>query len=41
MVGVSHEQGAAFFEKLIAKDDGWLASMFDALARDPRRGRPG
>jgi hypothetical protein len=33
LVGASHEQGAAFFEKLIAKDDGWLASMFDALAR--------
>ncbi|MBV9397997.1 MAG: hypothetical protein JO062_08455 [Bryobacterales bacterium] len=27
------DKGAAFFEKLIARDDGWLASYFDALAR--------
>jgi len=33
MVGVSPDQGAAFFEKLLAKDDGWMASLFDALAR--------
>ena len=33
MVGVSPEKGAAFFERLIAKDDGWMASYFDALAR--------
>ncbi|HKW96215.1 MAG TPA: hypothetical protein VJN43_00710 [Bryobacteraceae bacterium] len=33
LVGVSPDQGAAFFDKLIAKDDGWLASLFDALAR--------
>ncbi|HXK07164.1 MAG TPA: hypothetical protein VMS37_32515 [Verrucomicrobiae bacterium] len=33
MVGVSPDQGAAFFDKLIAKDDGWMASMYDALAR--------
>ncbi|HEY6344666.1 MAG TPA: hypothetical protein VIY49_24490 [Bryobacteraceae bacterium] len=26
-------KGAEFFEKLISKDDGWLASYFDALAR--------
>src|ERR1700683_3743737 len=31
--GAPPDQGAAFFEKLIAKDDGWLASYFDALAR--------
>lgn len=31
--GVSPEQGAAFFEKLIARDDGWLASYFDGLLR--------
>ncbi|MBI1786517.1 MAG: hypothetical protein HYR60_03060 [Acidobacteria bacterium] len=33
LVGASPDQGAAFFEKLIAKDDGWLASLFDALLR--------
>jgi hypothetical protein len=33
LVGAPPDQGAAFFEKLIAKDDGWLASYFDALAR--------
>jgi len=33
LAGVSPDQGAAFFEKLIAKDDGWMASYFDALAR--------
>ncbi len=30
---VSPDKGAAFFEKLVAKDDGWLASYYDALAR--------
>ena len=25
--------GRGFFEKLMAKDDGWMASYFDALAR--------
>jgi hypothetical protein len=33
LVGVSPNQGAAFFEKLLAKDDGWMASQFDALSR--------
>src|SRR5215831_7107734 len=33
LVGASPDQGAAFFDKLIAKDDGWLASLYDALAR--------
>ncbi len=33
LAGASPDQGAAFFEKLIAKDDGWLASYYDALAR--------
>lgn len=33
LVGVSPDQGAAFFDKLLAKDDGWMASLFDALAR--------
>ncbi|MGC8792915.1 MAG: tetratricopeptide repeat protein, partial [Bryobacteraceae bacterium] len=30
LVGVSPEQGAAFFERLLTRDDGWLASYFDA-----------
>jgi len=33
MTGVSPDKGAEFFDKLISKDDGWMASMFDALAR--------
>jgi hypothetical protein len=33
LVGVAPDQGASFFDKLLAKDDGWLASLFDALAR--------
>ena len=33
LVGASPEQGAAFFDKLLSKDDGWLASLYDALAR--------
>ncbi len=33
LVGASPEKGAAFFEKLIAKDDGWLAGYFDSLGR--------
>jgi hypothetical protein len=33
LAGVSPNQGAAFYERLISKDDGWLASMYDALAR--------
>jgi len=33
LVGVSPDQGAAFYERLIAKDDGWMASFYDALAR--------
>ncbi len=33
LVGVSPSKGAEFFERLISKDDGWLASFFDALAR--------
>jgi hypothetical protein len=33
LVGVPPDQGAAFFDKLLAKDDGWMASLFDALAR--------
>ncbi len=33
LVGTSPDKGAAFFEKIIARDDGWMASYFDALAR--------
>ena len=33
LVGVSPNQGGAFIERLISRDDGWLASFFDALAR--------
>ena len=33
LAGVGPDKGAAFFERLIAKDDGWLASFYDALAR--------
>ena len=31
--GASPDQGARFFERLLSRDDGWLASYFDALAR--------
>ncbi len=33
LAGASTDKGAAFFEKLLAKDDGWLASYYDALMR--------
>jgi hypothetical protein len=33
LTGASPDNGTAFFEKLLAKDDGWLASLFDAIAR--------
>ena len=33
LAGASPEKGAEFFDKLIAKDDGWLASYYDSLAR--------
>jgi hypothetical protein len=33
LVGVAPDKPGAFFERLVAKDDGWLASYFDALAR--------
>jgi len=33
LTGASPDKGAEFFEKLMSKDDGWLASLFDALAR--------
>ena len=33
LVGAQPSTGAAFIEKLVAKDDGWLASYYDAFAR--------
>ena len=33
LAGASPEKGPEFLEKLMAKDDGWLASLFDALDR--------
>jgi len=33
LVGANPDKGALFFERLLAKDDGWLASQYDALAR--------
>jgi hypothetical protein len=33
LVGVSPAQGGEFFLRLIAKDDGWMASYFDCLLR--------
>jgi tetratricopeptide (TPR) repeat protein len=33
LAGVSPDKGAEFFEKLMIRDDGWLASLYDALAR--------
>ena len=33
LAGAPPDRGAEFFEKLMVKDDGWLASLFDALAR--------
>jgi hypothetical protein len=33
LVGESPEKAPQFFEKLLTKDDGWLASLYDALAR--------
>jgi len=33
LVGAPPKQGARFFDRLISRDDGWLASYFDALAR--------
>ena len=33
MAGSPPEQGSAFFDKLLSRDDGWLASYYDALVR--------
>jgi hypothetical protein len=31
--GAAPDKGAVFFERMVAHDDGWLASYYDALAR--------
>jgi hypothetical protein len=33
LVGANPDQGGTFFDKMLAKDDGWVASLYDALAR--------
>jgi hypothetical protein len=33
LAGASPDKPGPFFERLVAKDDGWLASYFDALSR--------
>jgi hypothetical protein len=33
LVGASPDHGGDFFDKLLAKDDGWLASLYDSIAR--------
>ena len=33
LAGASPENGPVFFERLISRDDGWLASLFDSVAR--------
>lgn len=33
LAGAEPAQGVAFLEKLVTKDDGWLASYFDSLSR--------
>jgi len=33
LAGVSPDKGAEFFDKLMSKDDGWLAGLYDSLAR--------
>jgi len=33
LAGASPEKGTEFFEHLLTKDDGWLASLYDALSR--------
>ena len=33
LAGASPDKGSEFFEKLMVKDDGWLASLYDSLAR--------
>jgi len=33
LVGASPDRGAEFLDKLVTKDDGWMCSLYDALAR--------
>jgi len=33
LAGVAPDKGVAFLEKIVTKDDGWLASYFDSLSR--------
>ncbi|HWE00529.1 MAG TPA: hypothetical protein VG345_15865, partial [Bryobacteraceae bacterium] len=33
LVGASPDKGPEFFERLLIRDDGWLASLYDALSR--------
>jgi hypothetical protein len=33
LAGVAPDQGAAFIEKIVSRDDGWMASYFDSLGR--------
>jgi hypothetical protein len=33
LMGASPDNGGLFFDKLLSKDDGWMASLYDALAR--------
>ena len=33
LAGASTDRGAEFYDKLMSKDDGWLASLYDAVAR--------
>ena len=33
LVGADPDRGGVFFDKMLAKDDGWAASLYDALAR--------
>lgn len=33
LLGVGPDKGVTFYERLVEKDDGWLASYFDSLAR--------
>ena len=40
LVGVSPDKPAPFIERLVARDDGWMASYFDSLARITPTGGP-
>ena len=38
--GKSPDEGAAFFDRLLTRDDGWMASYYDAVARMEPDSRP-